>query len=128
MVHLPRRRAVRVRRDEGYQPLVRLRLPQRGGEHILTLADLSISGCALLQAAGTVPLQGGDRAEQVDVALDGQTGFTADLLVRNTAPLPGGGQRVGCAWQGLAPSAQEVLQRWIRGGRRRRELVSLDLA
>ena len=36
--------------------------------------------------------------------------------------------RVGCTWQGMPPAAEERLLEWIERGRRRRDMMSLNLS
>ena len=129
MVHLPRRRALRVRRAEAQAPELRLRHPLAGGaDMLLRVADISMTGCALWKPAGTPMLAPGTELRDVEVVLDADARFTADLQVlhltpgaRGRAPL-----RVGCDWRGMSAAAAETLQAWIARGRRRRDLVSLS--
>ncbi len=132
MFHLPRRRAVRVRRDEGHAPCLRFAhpvLPERPVR--MRVMDISTSGCALWKAAGELPLAPGNLIRAVEVELEADTFVYSDLRVRhvtlNSSHAGRAGARVGCSWQGMALGAQETLQRWIRRGRRRRDLVSLSL-
>ena len=128
MVHLPRRRAVRVRRDAAstptasfQHPLVR-ELPQH-----LRVADISMTGCALWQTPEVLPLAPGIELRGLQVMLDTENGFRVDAQVRHVTPGPRGSGllRVGCDWRGLGARAADQLQTWIAQGRRRRELVSL---
>jgi flagellar brake protein len=129
MYHLPRRRAVRVRRDQQQAPTVRFRHPLQP-ELIteLKLLDISTSGCALWRPDAVMPLLPGMDLKKVEVELDDHTIVFSDLCVQHATlvPSPGGGTRVGCAWRGMPAPAQQRLNEWIQGGRRNRELISLS--
>jgi c-di-GMP-binding flagellar brake protein YcgR len=128
MVHLPRRRAVRVRRDAASAPTASVPHPL-APELLLQLrvADISMTGCALWQTPQTRALSPGIELRGLQVMLDAQTGLRVDAQVRHVTPGPRGSglARVGCDWRGLSPRAADHLQAWIAQGRRRRELVSL---
>lgn len=132
MYRLPRRRAVRVRRAEGRAPWLRFAHAGPTGRPLaLRVLDISTSGCALWKAAGEMPLAPGAYVRAVEVELEPGVFIFSDLCVRHVsldsrlADQPGA--RVGCSWEGLAPAAQDTLQRWIRRGQRRRDLISLSL-
>ncbi len=129
MYHLPRRRSVRVHRPHAHAPWLHFAHPLATDQHLsLRALDVSESGCALFKPLGSLPLAPGSVLRRVDVALEDDVRFVADLRVQHVTPIAGArlvGARVGCAWLGLCESAQEALQRWIRGGYRRRDLVSL---
>ncbi len=129
MYHLPRRRAVRVKRDHDKAPTVRFRHPL--SPEITTelrVLDISISGCALWRPDGVMPLLPGMELRRVEVELDDHTIVFSDLGVQHATTVtgPNPGARVGCAWRGMPAPAQERLRSWIQGGRRRRELISLS--
>ncbi len=130
MVRLPRRRSMRVRRTEDTGPTAQFRHPQDDAIDLhLRVIDISVDGCAVLKPAGVEPLAPGDELRAVQIALEADLQFRADLRVRHVAPGPAGqrGSRVGCEWQALDSADQALLERWIQGGRRRRMLVSLGL-
>lgn len=128
MLHLPRRRALRVRQDASHAPVASLRHPLDGRLLRLAVADVSMTGCALWKSVGMPALHAGQTLEKVTIALDERTGFQADVLVRHitvgstTHP----SSRIGCDWQDLPASAADVLKDWIGFGRRRRDLLSLS--
>ncbi len=129
MVHLPRRRALRVRRTEAQAPLVNFQHPLAEDLPMeLRVADISMTGCALWKPAEGVMLVPGTELRQVQVTLDAGTRFLADMQVLHLTAGPRGrhGLRVGCDWRGLSVQAAETLQIWIARGRRRRDLVSLS--
>ena len=128
MYLLPRRGAMRVRRDSKEAPTVRFAHPHQAGASLaLRVLDISASGCALSLPAQGPPLQAGSQVRQVEVELDDHTIVFADLLVHHVTQVDNAGNaRVGCEWQGMPRVAQERLQRWIQQGRRRRELISLS--
>ena len=134
MLHLPRRRAVRVRRADAVAPTASFHHPLASDLlHRLRVADISMTGCALWKPPDTLPLSPGTHIVQVQVDLDTGTRFVADLQVQHLSPGPSTrtgaskGVRVGCAWRSLAAGAADTLQAWIARGRRRRDLVSLGL-
>lgn len=128
MVHLPRRRALRVRRADAHAPQVRFHHPWVPGDELrLSVADISMTGVALWKPAGTPLLAPGTELIGVQVALEDETFFLADMQVLHITPAGRSrGLRVGCDWRGMEPSAAEMLQAWITRGRRRRDLVSLS--
>ena len=129
MYLLPRRRAVRVRRDSEDAPTLRFRHPL-APEIIssLKLLDISVSGCALARPAGSLPLLPGVLLHRVELQLDEETVLFADLCVRHVTVLAevDASIRVGCEWCQMPASALDRLQTWIQRGRRRRELISLS--
>ncbi len=121
-----RRSAYRVR-PRGHQvPVVALRHPALP-EMLLTLRvlDLSIGGCALWLPADVPPLQAGTRIGGVTVALDAESRFEAAVTQQHVSGQGGGGARLGCEWQNLAPAAERLLQRWIDRSQQRSRLLSL---
>ncbi len=128
MYLLPRRGAMRVRRDSKQAPTVRFVHPQQPGQALaLRVLDISATGCALSLPAKGPALIAGSCLRQVEVELDNETMVFADLLVHHVTQVDStGNARVGCEWQGMPAVAQERLQRWIQQGRRRRELISLS--
>lgn len=130
MVHLPRRRALRVRRSDAHAPQVRFHHPWLPGDEMqLRVADISMTGVALWKPAGAPLLAPGTELIGVQVTLEDDTHFLADMQVLHITPAGrarGGGLRVGCDWRGMESAAAETLQAWITRGRRRRDLVSLS--
>lgn len=130
MVHLPRRRALRVRRPEGQGPTVLIAHPRAdGGTLSLAVADISMTGVGLWKPQLSPLLPPGSAMQGVRVTLDPGLEITADLQVAQLSPAhrSGGGLRVGCEWRAMSADAAETLQRWIARGSRRRGLVSLSL-
>ncbi len=129
MVHLPRRRALRVRRSEAQAPTVTFRHPQLSElPEQLRVADISMTGCGLWRPSVAPPLPPGTQLRAVEVALDPEVFIVADMEVAHLTPAGRvrGGLRVGCDWRRMSPDAAETLQQWIARGRRRRDLVSLS--
>lgn len=128
MYRLPRRGAMRVRRDAKAAPTVRFQHPEQPGKVVaLRVLDISATGCALALPADGPPLRAGSRLLKVEVELDDDSIVLSDLVVHNLTPLDAAGNaRLGCEWEGMPAPAQERLQRWIMQGRRRRELISLS--
>ncbi len=134
MLHLPRRRALRVRRADTLAPTASFHHPLASDLlHRLRVADISMTGCALWKPANSLPLPPGTHILQVQLDLDAHTRVVADLQVQHVSSALSGGVsgqqrlRVGCAWRSLAAGAADTLQAWIARGRRRRDLVSLGL-
>ena len=127
---LPRRRSVRVRQSAGEAPVVLLPPPDGAGARLeVALADLSSTGCALHLPQGQVQPRPGQVIEGVQFDLDELTVIFADIRVQHAtrSPAPARTVRVGCTWQHMSHEAREVLNRWIRSGRRRHQMLSLDL-
>jgi len=128
MVHLPRRRALRVRHSGEPQPVAVFGHPlAQDLVQRLVVADISMTGCALQREPGGLPLVPGTQITRVEVELDNQSIFFSDLQVQHVTmgARAGGHVRIGCAWRGLNSGAAETLQGWIVQGRRRRDLISL---
>lgn len=131
MFHLPRRRAMRVRRTRQQAPTARFHWQQPAGPALalsLKVLDISTTGCALWLPPGTPILPPATLLRQVEIELDDQTILFADLTVQNVIPAqpPETGVRIGCEWAAMPQAARERLQQWIQRGRRRRELMSLS--
>jgi c-di-GMP-binding flagellar brake protein YcgR len=127
---LPRRTSVRVRRALALAPVVLFNHPVVEHTRVRMLVmDISVTGCALWRAAPDLPLQPGAVVPRAQVQLDHRQGFIADLLVQHMTQGadPRAGMRIGCAWDKLPAYAAKLLENWISRGRRRRELLSLDL-
>lgn len=130
MVRLPRRRSMRVRRTENTSPTAHLRHPEGGGTALrLRVIDISVDGLAVFKPADIRPLEPGDELRAVQIELEADLRFKADLRVRHVAPGPAGqrGSRIGCEWQTLDSAGLALLERWIQGGRWRRQLMSLGI-
>ena len=67
---------------------------------------------------------------QVEIELDDASIFFSDLLVHHVTAHSRRDRnaRVGCTWQGMPPAAEERLLEWIERGRRRRDMMSLNLS
>lgn len=127
---LPRRQDVRVRRNDTDGPKARFSYPAAPGSvSTLPLLDVSSTGCALLSPFDGPLMALGLVLTKVEIELDDETILFSDLLVhhitahsrreRNT--------RVGCEWRGMAPAAHQRLLQWVERGRKRRDLISLNL-
>ncbi len=131
MYRLPRRQAVRVRRDDLNGPKARFAHPL--APEVMTtlrLLDVSSTGCALLSPVEGPLLNLGLLLKQVEIELDDSTILFSDLLVHHITAHSRRDRnaRVGCTWQGMPPSAEVRLLEWIERGRRRRDLMSLNLS
>lgn len=132
MVHLPRRRTVRVRCPLALSPRLRFDDPNAsGGASSWQVLDISLAGCAVGQPAGTARLFPGATLIAAEIELEPGESFTTSLAVqhlhRRTAATLAAYTRLGCAWRDMPESAQETLQRWIRRGHRSRDTLSLKL-
>ncbi len=145
LYRLPRRQAMRVRRNDTNGPKARFVHPAAPGLEVsLKLLDVSSTGCAMLNPAGGPILTLGLVLQKVEIELNDDTILFSDLIVHhitqhntpqhNTPPhntphhTHAGSLRVGCAWQGMPDIAQQRLREWIEGGRRRRDLMSLSFS
>ena len=135
MYRLPRRQALRVRRDDLNGPKARFAHPL-APEVVTTLRllDVSSTGCALLCPVDGPLLNLGMNLglvlTQVEIELDDASILFSDLLVHHVTAHSRRDRsaRVGCTWQGMPPAAEERLLEWIERGRRRRDLMSLKLS
>lgn len=130
MYRLPRRQATRVKRNDADGPKARLPHPQAPDQvSTLKLLDVSSTGCALLSPADGPLLTMGLVLKKVEVELDDDTILFCDLLVHHITAHSRRERttRVGCEWQAMPPAAQQRLLEWIERGRRRRDLLSLNL-
>jgi c-di-GMP-binding flagellar brake protein YcgR len=127
---LHRRKAVRVRRASAGPPLMRLAHPSAPDQFMsLVVLDLSVTGCAVRKPAGLLPLLPGQDVCGVEIELDPQTFLVTDMMVQHVTLAsndPAGDAIVGCRWHDMPRSAQETLAAWIAGGRRHRDLMSID--
>lgn len=137
LVRMPRRSAVRVRRKIGASPVVAFAHPLAPDYQArLRVLNISTQGCALWLPRGELPLAPGQMLQKVEVELDDESVFFSDIRVLRISlggdampTLPLGeveGLRVGCRWEHLPGPAASLLATWIRGGRRRRDLVHLS--
>jgi flagellar brake protein len=138
LVQWPRRSKIRVKRRIGQSPSATFAHPL-ATDYVLSLRvlDISAEGCALWLPRGEPPLAPGQVLRQVEVELDDDSILFADLLIQHISlggdampTLPMGqaeGLRVGCRWCHLSAQAAQLLESWIRRGRRRRDLVHLAL-
>ena len=131
-----RRSTVRVRRPIDDSPTASFAHPLAPDYRArLRVLNLSVEGCALWLPRGDLPLAPDQLLRQVELRLDEESTITADLRVRylslNTdgmTTLPMGeaeGLRVGCRWGQLPAADANLLEAWIRVGKRRRDLVHL---
>jgi c-di-GMP-binding flagellar brake protein YcgR len=121
-----RRQAFRVRTIERTSPKARLRHPSMP-EMMLSLRvlDVSIGGCALFLPHDVPPLQPGTRLSEVQIELDADTRFPAQLTLQHvTSILPNErGVRMGCEWAPLGGAAERALQRYIEQTQKQRRLM-----
>jgi hypothetical protein len=129
MYCLPRRRAVRVRHDGRSGPMLRFSHPRDPALALcLNVLDISATGCAARLPSSLPALEAGAEVRQVEVELDSSTFVFTDMTVQHVSRPRGDGDdslRLGCRWHHMPATAQDVLDRWIRSGKRRRELISL---
>jgi c-di-GMP-binding flagellar brake protein YcgR len=128
---MPRRAAVRVKRAAADAPVVQFNLSPGGIAAVrLRVMDISTDGCGLwIPTASELTLRPGTRVSGVHVLLDRGQAFVTDLMVQHLSHSihAGRGLRIGCGWENLPEHAADILADWILHGRRRRELLSLDL-
>ena len=131
LYRLPRRTSLRVRRGGSGSVRARLKLPDWPGEHqMVEVLDVSEQGCALHWPVTATPLASGQVIEGVEFMLDEDAFFFADLEVRHVREMPGGRGAVslGCRFLVIADQAVQMLVAWMRGGRRRQGLLTLDMS
>jgi c-di-GMP-binding flagellar brake protein YcgR len=126
---LPRRQALRVRPQADQNSFVRFRHPDAPATvSVLRVIDISTGGCGLWKPADGPEIVSGQMLHKVEVELDDENLFFTDMQVQHvTLSGPAAvGARVGCSWMNLPNSAQATLERWIRTGRLRRQLIALS--
>lgn len=124
-----RRNAYRVRTLERNAPTARLRHPSIPEMQLaLRVLDVSIGGCALFLPSDMPGLEPGVVLHGVQVELDAETRFSANVQVHHISAInaQAQGQRAGCEWCGLNPDSERSLQRYIDQTQKRRRLLSLD--
>lgn len=123
-----RRSAFRVRTARRHGPVVRCRHPSLPDMQLeLRVLDLSVGGCSLWLPGDLPPLQPGTLLAQVNVLLDLETQFTAELSLQHVSAMGDsnpGGVRLGCAWRPLSGGGQRNLQRWIDHTQKRQRLLN----
>jgi c-di-GMP-binding flagellar brake protein YcgR len=130
MYRLARRQGQRIKGKLDDAPLAQIPLTLAAtGAMTLRVADVSLEGCGLRQRSDDWALTPGSQLHGVEFEFDELTYLVADLEVLHVTPEPHDPTvlRVGCRWIHMSALAQQVLQRWVRRGRRPRDLLSLDL-
>ena len=83
----------------------------------------SVGGCSLLMPSDMPELRPGLVLYGVQVQLDPATAFVAGIELHHIASMDGeGGQRIGCAWQGLDPIAERALQCYVNQTQKQQRL------
>lgn len=124
-----RRNAFRVRPLLRSTPLARVRHPVIAEMQLaLRVLDVSIGGCALFLPDDVPPLSPGMVMNQVQVDLDADTRFHANLRLQHVTGLnpESKGVRLGCEFVDPGAEAQRALQRFIDQTQKRRRLMALD--
>lgn len=124
-----RRTAFRVRTLERGAPMAYLRHPSLPDMPLaLRIADISISGCALLLPDDVPPLQPESELNGVRLDLDADTTLNVGLRIQHVSSgvSANAGQRLGCEFLQRDSSSERVLQRYIDHTQKRRRLLSLD--
>lgn len=124
-----RRNAFRVRPLLRSTPLARVRHPVIAEMQLaLRVLDVSIGGCALFLPDDVPPLQPGMVMNQVQMDLDADTRFHANLRLQHVTALnpDSKGVRLGCEFVNAGSDAERALQRYIDQTQKRRRMMSLD--
>lgn len=118
-----RRDSFRVRPGAG-GPTCTMRHPSIPDMRLeLRIVDLSVGGCSLLMPSDMPELRPGLVLYGVQVELDPATAFVAGIELHHIASMDGeGGQRIGCAWQGLDPIAERALQCYVNQTQKQQRL------
>ena len=123
-----RRTAYRVRTLERGAPTALLRHPSLPDMQLsLRIADISISGCALLLPDDVPPLQPGSVINGVRLELDADTALQLTLRIQHVSSslTAATGLRLGCEILQRDGSNERLLQRYIDQTQKRRRLLSL---
>ena len=124
-----RRTAFRVRTLARGAPTALLRHPSLPDMQLsLRIADISISGCALLLPEDVPPLQPGSVINGVRLELDADTALQLTLRIQHVSSslTSAAVQRLGCEILQRDGSNERLLQRYIDQTQKRRRLLSLD--
>jgi c-di-GMP-binding flagellar brake protein YcgR len=121
-----RRSNFRVRPLHAPPPVVRFRVGPATEPVELRVIDVSVTGVALLMPEGETQLDAGSQVTAVDVELDADTSFTANLRVMHVSVLKNDlpGLRLGCEIEGLSGPALRSLQRFIDQTQKRRRSMA----
>ncbi len=130
LYRMPRRRAIRLRRELKHAPRALLDGASRSGmgeladsklarparERELVVLDISSTGCAIFFPPDRpVPVEG-MILRKVEVRLDDENFLFTDIVVHNLQRAARGSHRVGCSWKGMPPGCEETLRRWLQRG------------
>jgi flagellar brake protein len=145
MYRFQRRSAFRVRPLPRSAPLARLRHPAQAnatangaakttataqGEAALALRvlDVSIGGCALFLPANVPAWAAGSVIRDVELTLDADTRFRADLRLQHATVLnvESNGARLGCEFVNADALALRVLQRFIDQTQKRSRMLAIQ--
>ena len=124
-----RRNAFRVRPLLRSTPLARVRHPAIAEMQLaLRVLDVSIGGCALFLPDDVPAMQAGMVMNQVQMDLDADTRFHANLRLQHVTGInpDSGGVRLGCEFVNASNDALRALQRFIDQTQKRRRLMALD--
>ena len=124
-----RRSAFRVRTLARGAPTAQLRHPSLPDMQLtLRIADISLTGCALLLPDDVPPLQPGSVINGVRLELDADTALQLSLRIQHVSSglTPAAGQRLGCEILQRDGNGERLLQRYIDQTQKRRRLLSLD--
>ena len=135
MFRFQRRSAFRVQPLPRSTPLARLRHPANAdpdaaGTAVLALRvlDVSIGGCALFLPANKPTLAAGSLLRDVELTLDADTRFRADLRLQHATVLNAepSGARLGCEFVNADALALRVLQRFIDQTQKRIRMLAFQ--
>jgi hypothetical protein len=140
LYRMPRRRAIRLRRElklapravlgggprSGMGDLADSGLPRPGRERELVVLDISTTGCALFFPPDRLVPAEGMILRKVEVRLDDENFLFTDIVVHNLQRAARGSHRVGCSWKGMPPGCEETLRRWLQRGQSSLARMSLS--
>ncbi len=140
LYRMPRRRAVRVRRDlknaprmllnngprSGMGDLTDTTLPRPARERELVVLDISATGCSVFFPPDRAVPAEGMILRKVEVRLDDENFLFTDIVVHNLQRAARGSHRVGCSWKGMPEGCEQTLQRWLQRGQRSLARLSLS--
>ena len=129
MFRFQRRNAFRVRPLMNSSPTARLRHPAIPDMVLeLRVLDVSVGGCALLLPDDVPTLAPGMRLNQVQIDLDADTRFNANLMLHHITSInpESRGVRLGCEFVDSGAEMERSMQRFIDQTQKRRRLMSLD--
>ena len=110
----PRRRSERLASTPQLAPVARF----HHGSRLVSARDhavmnISEHGCAVLLPAALPPPAPGTTLRQVELELDDDHVIFTDATVQHVTPARRGAHEIGCRWESMPRTGQQMLRRWL---------------